>query len=66
MSHSQYERAIELHNKAAHAHQAAAASHGKGDHLTAHELSKQAHEHSAAALKHSNELAAKFKAGKDL
>jgi hypothetical protein len=39
MSHSQHEKAVELHNQAAHAHQAAAASHSKGDHLTAHELS---------------------------
>ena len=66
MSHSQHQKAVELLNKAAHAHQAAAASHNKGDHLTAHELSKQAYEHSAEALKHSNELAAKFKAGKEL
>jgi hypothetical protein len=59
MSHSQHEKAVELHNQAAHAHQAAAASHNKGDHLTAHE-------HSAEALKHSNELLAKFKASKEL
>jgi hypothetical protein len=41
---------------AAHAHTAAAAAHGKGDHLTAHELSKQAHEHSMNAYKHAKEL----------
>jgi len=28
----------ELHNLAAHAHQGAATAHGKGDHLSAHEL----------------------------
>ena len=39
-------------------------SHGKGDHLTAHELSKQAHEYSIKAFEHSKEAAAKFKAGK--
>ena len=31
-------------------------THGKGDHLTAHELSKQAHEHSMNAYKHAKEL----------
>jgi hypothetical protein len=47
----------ELHNLAAHAHTAAAVAHGKGDHLTAHELSQQAHEHSINALKLAQELA---------
>lgn len=47
----------ELHNLAAHAHNAAAVAHGKGDHLTAHELSQQAHEHSMNALKLAEELA---------
>ena len=45
MSHEAYQRAVELHQKAAHLHAAAAASHDKGEHLTAHELSRQAHEH---------------------
>jgi hypothetical protein len=44
MPQSPHDRAAEYHNKAAHAHQAAATAHGKGDHLTAHELSRQAHE----------------------
>jgi hypothetical protein len=35
------------------------AAHGKGDHLTAHELSKQAHEHFLNAQKHAEELLAK-------
>jgi hypothetical protein len=35
----------ELHNLAAHAHQGAATAHGKGDHLSAHELSRQTEEH---------------------
>ena len=63
-SHQQH--AAELHRLAAHAHLAAAASHEKGDHLTAHELSKQAHEHSREALEHSNQAGAQFKAGKEL
>jgi len=44
MSQSPHNRVAELHNLAAHAHTAAAVAHGKGDHLTAHELSKQAME----------------------
>ena len=44
MPQSTHDRIAELHNLAAHA--PAAVSHGKGDHLTAHELSRQAHEHS--------------------
>ena len=50
-----------MHNLAAHAHQAAATAHGKGDHLTAHELSKQAHEHSTNAHKLSEEQATEKK-----
>lgn len=49
-------RVAELHNLASHAHTAAAVAHGKGDHLTAHELTKQAHEHSVNAHKASEEL----------
>jgi hypothetical protein len=58
MSPSTSSRLVELHNLAAHAHTAAATAHGKGDHLTAHELSKEAHEHSLNAHKLSRELAA--------
>jgi hypothetical protein len=58
MSPSSSYRLVELHNLAAHAHTAAATAHDKGDHLTAHELSKQAHEHSLNAHKLSQELAA--------
>ena len=47
------QRVVELHNLAAHAHLAAAVAHGKGDHLTAHELTRKAHEHSTAAYNHS-------------
>jgi hypothetical protein len=57
MPQSSHNRVAELHNLAAHAHTAAAVAHGKGDHLTAHELSQQAHEHSTNALKLSEELA---------
>jgi hypothetical protein len=57
MPQSPHARVAELHNIAAHAHLAAATAHGKGDHLTAHELSVQAHEHSSNARKLSEELA---------
>jgi hypothetical protein len=57
MPQSTHDRAAELHNLAAHA--AAATAHGKGDHLTAHELSKQAHEHSMNANKLAEELGTK-------
>jgi HD superfamily phosphodiesterase len=50
-------RITELHNLAIHAHEAAAAAHAKGDHLTAHELSKQAMEHSMNACKLAGKLA---------
>ncbi len=56
MPQSTHNRAAELHNLAAHAH---ATAHGKGDHLTAHELSKQAHEHSTNAHKLAEELGTK-------
>jgi hypothetical protein len=51
MPQSPHNRAAELHNLAAHAHTAAAVAHGKGDHLAAHELSREAHENSVNALK---------------
>jgi hypothetical protein len=59
MPQSPHDRAAELHNLAAHAHAAAATAHGKGDHLTAHELSKRAHEHSMNANKLVEELGTK-------
>ncbi len=55
MPQSPHNRAAEYHNLAAHAHQAAATAHGKGDHPTAHELSKQALEHSTQAHRFSEE-----------
>ena len=54
-----HNRIAELHNFAAHAHVAAAVAHGKGDHMVAHELTKQAHEHSMNVYKLAEELAAK-------
>jgi hypothetical protein len=57
MPQSSHQRVAEFHNLAAHAHNAAAVAHGKGEHLTAHELSRQAHEHSMNAHKLSEELA---------
>jgi hypothetical protein len=59
MPQSNHNRLAELHNLAAHAHTAAAVAHDKGDHLTAHELTKQAHEHSMNVSKLSEELATK-------
>jgi hypothetical protein len=58
MPQSTHDRIAELHNLAAHSHSAAAVAHEKGDHPTAHELSRQAHEHSTNALKLSEGLAA--------
>jgi hypothetical protein len=56
MPQSTHDPVAELHNLAAHAHTAAAEAHGKGDHLTAQELTKKAHEHSWNAYKHAGEL----------
>ena len=44
-----------------HAHAAASAAHGKGDHLTGHELSKKALEHSMNAHRHSEEMLEEMK-----
>jgi hypothetical protein len=56
MPQSSHDRTAELHSLAEHAHAAAAAAHGKGDHLTAHELSKKALEHSMNAYRRSEQL----------
>ena len=50
-----HQRAAELHELAAHAHRSAAVHHGKQDHLTAHELSRQAMEHATNAFRSSQE-----------
>jgi hypothetical protein len=56
MTQSPHDRIAELHNLASHAHLAAAAAHGKGDHLTAHELSRKAFEHSREAYTQSEQF----------
>jgi LmbE family N-acetylglucosaminyl deacetylase len=52
-----HQRAAELHDVAAHAHNAAAGHQGHQDHLTAHELSRQAAEHSRLAWVRTQRLA---------
>ena len=52
-----HQRAAELHDGAAHAHRVAE-QHGKQDHLTGHELSRQALEHSQDAHQHTRTAAA--------
>ena len=64
MPQSTHDRAAELHNLAAHALVSAAAAHGKADHLTAHELSKNAHELSVSAHRYSERMAEEAKVGK--
>jgi hypothetical protein len=53
MAKDSHQRAAEFHNLAAHAHQAAVTHHGKEDHLTGHELSRQAMEYAAKAFEFS-------------
>lgn len=53
------QRAIEFHNLAAHAHLQAAASHDRGDHLSAHEQSRLAQGHAAEAHRHTEALTKK-------
>jgi hypothetical protein len=48
--------AAERHLQAAHAHEAAAASHDKNDHMGAHEHSKRAMELSREAHQHTERL----------
>jgi hypothetical protein len=55
MPNDSHRRAAEFHEQAAHAHRAAAVHHGKEDHLTGHELSRQAMEHATKAFKASQE-----------
>ena len=49
MNYDSHQRAAEFHEMAAHAHRAAAVSHGKQDHFTGNELSRQAMEHASKA-----------------
>ncbi len=51
MPQSTHNPAAETHSLAEHNHAAAAASHNKADHLTAHELSEEADEQSATKRK---------------
>jgi hypothetical protein len=53
-----HQQAAELHDKAAHAHLAAAAANDKQDHLTGAELTRTALEHSKAAFDKSSDLQA--------
>ena len=55
MTYDSHQRAAEFHEQAAHAQRAAAAGHGKGDHFTGHEQSKQAMEHARKAWEFSQE-----------
>jgi hypothetical protein len=55
MTYDSHQRAAEFHEQAAHAHRAAAVHHGKEDHLTGHELSRQAMEHATRAFRASQE-----------
>jgi len=57
MPTSEHIQAAEIHLRAAHAHEAAAASHGMNDHLRAHEQSKLAQERSLEAHHHSEQIA---------
>ncbi len=57
MPTTQHSAAAERHMQAAHAHEAAAASHNKNDHMGAHEQSMLAMEHAREAHRLSEELA---------
>jgi hypothetical protein len=61
MARDSHQRAAEFHELAAHAHRSAAVHHGKEDHLTGHELSKQAMEHANMAFHASEEAHQKSK-----
>ena len=56
MLQSSHDRAAELHNLGAHAHQGAATARGKKDHPSAHDLSRQAEEHSRKAHEESPDV----------
>jgi hypothetical protein len=55
-----HQRAAEFHELAAHAHRVAAAHHGKGDHQSGHELSRQALEHAIKAFERSKQVHQEF------
>jgi len=67
MPTTQHSAAAERHLQAAHAHEAAAASHNMNDHMGAHEQSLLAMEHAREAHRLSEEAAAKVaKVSKEL
>ena len=57
MPTTHHSAAAERHLQAAHAHEAAAASHGMNDHLRAHEQPKLAAERSIDAHRQSQQIA---------
>jgi hypothetical protein len=64
MPTTHHSAAAERHLQAAHAHQAAAASHNQNDHVGAHEQSKLAEEHSREAHRLTEEIAKRELAAK--
>jgi hypothetical protein len=56
MPTTHHSAAAERHLQAAHAHEAAAASHNKNDHIGAHEHSRLAQEFSREAHEHTERL----------
>lgn len=56
MPTTHHSAAAERHLQAAHAHEAAAASHNQNDHLGAHEQSKLSQEYSREAHRHTEEI----------
>ena len=62
--HESQQIAAEHHDLSAHAHRAGAEHHGKEDHLTGHESSRQALEHSNKAYLHSSQEHQNAGAGK--
>jgi len=59
MPNNSHQRAAEFHDLAAHARRAAAVHHGKEDHQTAHEHSKEALEYSNKAHERSQQAVRK-------
>lgn len=57
MPTTHHSAAAERHLQAAHAHEAAAASHNQNDHLGAHEQSKLSQEYSREAHRHTEQIA---------
>lgn len=64
--HESQQIAAEHRDLAAHAHRAGAEHHGKEDHLTGHESSRQALEHSNTAYLHSKQKLPKAGSEQDI